>query len=595
MRTHSTNVPKASTTGNGRRDRALAWLALLALTLVLSSCGRQPLGDVLGTALELEVGIVVLSRSAAQDVGHRPLNGATVADTVTVMATANHHVTSIAFHVNDPYGERAPVAVSEELPFVFELDTTALGNGAHDLSVFAIVGATRTKPATAHFEVQNAIDDGDETQNPINDEPGDHDPIDDDSEVWNPIDDEATFQPGTPGSAWPFHAVPPATLYVSPHGSDANDGRSPDRPLRTVQRAANIVRPGDVVYLRGGVYPIQVGFNTSGTPSQPIVWTSFPGEWAILDGSDQVPVESGHRVWVTNVSWNVFMNFEVRNSPREGIWISNSHDNVFRNLITHGNHYSGITNSMSNRNRFEYIVTYDNFDRFNPWGRPGDDADGISIHTGDGNVVYRVVAFFNSDDGIDAWRSTNTVIDSSISFANGRGSHGNGNGIKAGGNFEANRTIVRNSLSFDNRSHGFDHNSGRFVTFVNNTSIGNGGYDFVADATTTLHNNLAAGGRLSIGSATASHNNWNLGIGNAQFVSVNRDDPAFLSLASTSPAIDAGRDVGLPFTGSAPDLGALAFGERHGQLIAPMDLAGIVARSGVLGQVAVATSSVSGF
>ena len=35
----------------------------------------------------------------------------------------------------------------------------------------------------------------------------------------------------------------------------------------------------------------------------------------------------------------------------------------------------------------------------------------------------------------------------------------------------------------------------------------------------------------------------------------------FLGLASSSPAINAGTDIGLPYSGSAPDLGALQYAD----------------------------------
>lgn len=534
--------PPRAIRGAGRLG-ALALATLTAFTL--GGCGSSLDPNASGDALAIE--LLVISPQSRFGDQVIELDGATVAGSVTVFVREHARITGVAFFLDDPQREGTPAHVSETAPHEFTLDTTGLRDGLHTLTAATIVRAGRPESVTATFAVNNTADQAGGT---------------------NPF-------------GFPVAAAPPATLYVSPDGDDANHGRSADAPLRTVQRAADIVRPGDVVYLRGGTYPIQVGFNVSGTAEQPIVWTSFPGEWAVFDGSDQVPVESGHRVWVTDVSWNVFMNFEVRNSPREGIWLNNAHDNVFSHLITHGNHYSGITNYMSNRNRFEYIVTYDNYDRYNPGGRPGDDADGISIHTGDSNVVYRTVSFNNSDDGIDAWRSTNTIIDSCISFANGRGTYGNGNGIKGGGNYEANHTLVRNTLAFGNRSNGFDYNSGQHVVFVNNTAADNGGNDYVADSSTVLYNNVSVGGRLSIWGAASAANTWDLLIEDAAFLSIDPAHPGFLSLASDSPAIDVGRDVGLSYTGAAPDVGALEFGRRYADLIWPLDLTSVVTYAGM--------------
>jgi len=50
--------------------------------------------------------------------------------------------------------------------------------------------------------------------------------------------------------AWPSLAT---TYYVSPAGSDGNVGTS-SAPLLTIQRAANMVNPGDKVIVRDGTY-----------------------------------------------------------------------------------------------------------------------------------------------------------------------------------------------------------------------------------------------------------------------------------------------------------------------------------------------------
>ena len=46
----------------------------------------------------------------------------------------------------------------------------------------------------------------------------------------------------------------PATLFVSPTGSDAVPGTDPNAPLLTLQKAANLCEPGDTVIVRAGTY-----------------------------------------------------------------------------------------------------------------------------------------------------------------------------------------------------------------------------------------------------------------------------------------------------------------------------------------------------
>jgi hypothetical protein len=181
-----------------------------------------------------------------------------------------------------------------------------------------------------------------------------------------------------------------------------------------------------------------------------------------------------------------------------------------------------------------------------------------------------VVAFANSDDGIDAWKSTNTLIEHAIVFDNGRGAYGNGNGIKSGGGSIVNRTIVTNSLSFNNKSHGFDDNSGQYISYYNNTAYGNGGYAYVAGPTTTLRNNVAVTGVAGLWGASSQNNSWDLRISSFGLVSTDPYDADFLSLASSSALIDSGVDVGLAYVGARPDLGALEYGTSFADALEPL-------------------------
>lgn len=397
----------------------------------------------------------------------------------------------------------------------------------------------------------------------------------------DPGNQDPTPAPTPPAApSIPGYDLPAATLYVDGrNGNDSNSGRSEADALRTVGRATSVVRPGDVVYIRGGTYPIDVRFRTSGTASQPIVWASYPGERAVFDGSDQSRGRSEHKIRVDGVSFNHFVNFEVRNGPTQGIFVRDASDNLFYGIETHGHNGSGIQNYSGNRNRYEYVITHNNYDSVN--GGDGNHADGIGISAGDGNVIRYVVSYNNSDDGIDAWRSTNTLIEYSIAFDNGRGSNGNGNGFKLGGNSEANYTVARFNIAFDNRASGFHYNTGRYITLDNNTAFNNDGRDFVMGRYDTVRNNLSVGGRVDLASgATARNNSWDLGIDDAGVVSTDRRNPQFLALRSDSAAIDAGVDVGQSYTGSAPDLGALQFTHTIAD-IADMGLISSVSLAGI--------------
>lgn len=107
-----------------------------------------------------------------------------------------------------------------------------------------------------------------------------------------------------------------ATYFVSPTGNDANAG-TVSAPFATINKAASVVKPGDVVEVRGGVYYDRASIYSKGTASAPIVFRSYPGEKAILDGRD-VPSNKGV-VQLIETEYVDFSGFEVRNAPYIGI------------------------------------------------------------------------------------------------------------------------------------------------------------------------------------------------------------------------------------------------------------------------------------
>ena len=340
--------------------------------------------------------------------------------------------------------------------------------------------------------------------------------------------------------AWVCPATPlepryEPTLFVAVDGSDDHDGRTEETPFRTLQRAADVARAGDVVWVRGGVYSSDVAFEHAGTPDRPIVIESYPGECAILDGSGLEPLR---RVRFWNVEHVVFRNFVVRRSPGEGVFLSGSHRNVISHLWVHDNHLSGILSMNGDENLFSYVVSHGNFDRPN-----GGDADGISIASGYGNRIDRCVAYGNSDDGVDTWLSRNTLVERCVSFDNGRAA-GDGRGFKLGGGERVSSTVVRHSIAFANRADGFDWNSGKDVTFEYNTAFANGRFGFLAGAGRLVGNLSLENGRADFradrGANVEVANSWNLVGLRVDFVSTDPASVGFVSPRSPIRADDEG-------------------------------------------------------
>jgi hypothetical protein len=77
----------------------------------------------------------------------------------------------------------------------------------------------------------------------------------------------------------------PVTLHVSVAGSDTGSGTK-DSPLRTIQQAANRLKPGDTCVIHSGTYRESVNIQCSGTATAPIRFEAAVGEKPVIDGTD---------------------------------------------------------------------------------------------------------------------------------------------------------------------------------------------------------------------------------------------------------------------------------------------------------------------
>ncbi|HET8797545.1 MAG TPA: right-handed parallel beta-helix repeat-containing protein [Thermoanaerobaculia bacterium] len=145
--------------------------------------------------------------------------------------------------------------------------------------------------------------------------------------------------------------------FVSPSGNDAAAGTLA-APFRTITKAASMTRPGDVVEVRGGVYPESVSIAAKGTASAPVTIRAYAGEQPVIDGS--TTATDSNLVTLANAAHVVFSGFEVRNAKRAGICLypanfvtiaSNSIHHSERNGIYIGSTSSDVTlegNTVSN-------------------------------------------------------------------------------------------------------------------------------------------------------------------------------------------------------------------------------------------------------
>ncbi|HKU70913.1 MAG TPA: right-handed parallel beta-helix repeat-containing protein [Burkholderiales bacterium] len=113
------------------------------------------------------------------------------------------------------------------------------------------------------------------------------------------------------------------TYYVATSGYDGNSGKSTSAPFRTIQHAANVVNPGDVVLIRNGNYRESIEAIRGGTASAPVTFQNYPNESPVILGSKVVTgwVSDGGAVWKktgwTVNSQQVFYDFQA--SPKKSL------------------------------------------------------------------------------------------------------------------------------------------------------------------------------------------------------------------------------------------------------------------------------------
>jgi hypothetical protein len=410
-----------------------------------------------------------------------------------------------------------------------------------------------------------------------------------------------------------------ATYFVAPAGSDTAPGTLA-APWQSFAHAQAVAQPGDTVYFRGGRYVYTrattscasrratvsaIVLDKSGTAEQPIRYWAYPGETPVFDFA---AMKDDCRVKGIEVvaDWIHLRGLEITGAPQQpdnrlnheswGVWVNANHD-VFERLDLHHNMGPGLFIKDGGWNLVLNSDSHHNYDPYTSNGA-GQSADGFGAHVSaghPGNVFRGCRAWANSDDGFDLINAYSPVtIESSWAWQQGYlpGTHtplaaGNGNGIKAGGyggRYLPNgvQHVVRFSVAFDNKVSGFYANHHPVaLDFFGNTAFGNvidynmlgvapdGGPVYLG----TLRNNLAypAGAALKVEGADSAANSWDLHLAlqPSDFDSVAHtgwdaprkpdgslpDVPMFHPSAA-SAVIDRGVDVGLPYRGKAPDLGA---------------------------------------
>lgn len=358
------------------------------------------------------------------------------------------------------------------------------------------------------------------------------------------------------------------TYFVSGSGSNSGSGTL-TQPWQTIAYGVSMLQPGDTLYVRQGTYDGYFNIQVNGLPTNETVVSNYLNEQVIIDGSlvSANPSNPNLPNLVTIIGQHVvFKGFKLQFAANRSL-VTGADYITLHSLEIRNGYGSGITVFQCSHNKIINCSIHDLYDYNDPvTGGGGGNSDGIKITAGNtlpypnfgytivkNNIIYNI-----SDDGIDTWSSRGNRIEANKVYHTGYTNAGNGflgtlqlaagdgNGYKIGGGGQSGQNVVFNNISFQNRYAGFDGNSGIQNKLYNNTSFDEPIGFRALGADYTLKNNLAYNNSQSIFTfaslypTNSTTNSWELNISNPVFVSLNPNNTTFLTLNSSSPAVDAG-------------------------------------------------------
>jgi parallel beta helix pectate lyase-like protein/uncharacterized protein DUF1565 len=248
--------------------------------------------------------------------------------------------------------------------------------------------------------------------------------------------------------------------YVAPWGSNGNAGTR-GRPWRTIQKALDTLRPGQVALVRAGTYKQSLVMRRAATAKAPITVRAYRGEHPVVraDGSD----EMDYPVRITaGAAYFRFAGFVVESAPLHttmNVWVSDG-----QRRQPHAAHDIEISGCEIRHGTGTGLLVSPNTERVHVLGNlVHDNGDGSRQHQG---------IYFQGQNGLIA----NNVVYN----------HSDGFGIQVRGNYPdpdtelrtpANNVIVANNTVVGNSLSGIMvENNATNTTVVNNISAFNGSY-----------------------------------------------------------------------------------------------------------------------
>jgi parallel beta-helix repeat protein len=322
-------------------------------------------------------------------------------------------------------------------------------------------------------------------------------------------------------------AVDGATYYVDPQGDDEAHGTR-SRPWRTLGRAVEELRPGDVVLVRAGTYPENVDVTRGGTGAAPVTVRASPGEEPLLTG--RLKIGADH----VRVSGLVIEGRTPTNPRDVAVYVSGAVDvQLVRNEIRRAGQSGIFVGDGSSRTQIVSNWIHDN-------GRNELLDHGIYVEDAADTLIANNVVGANVGYGIQLYPDADdSVVTQNTVVRNGR------SGVIVGGEeTTSDRNSIENNIVSFNREQGirtfWGGPVGRGNVAANNLVYGN-------------PEGFVAGQGLAVSGTLTEH---------PGFVDAPRGD---YRLSSDSPAVDAATGTHtMPFDrdgrtrpqGDASDLGA---------------------------------------
>lgn len=390
----------------------------------------------------------------------------------------------------------------------------------------------------------------------------------------------------TSGAGGTAAVIDPDALFAAPDGTPEAAGTIEDPT--TFSDALERAAAGTTIYLRGGAYTADSthALEADGSDSAPIRLSAYPldDDRPLLDFSNMAEDSGNRGLSLSGDYWHVY-GVDIFGAGDNCMFVSGSH-----NVIEHSTFSECADTGLQLGNGASDNLIL-NCDSYYNADASLENADGFAakLDVGTGNRFVGCRAWNNLDDGWDGYLrpadDVTTTHENCWAIDNGKlqdGSvgAGDGNGFKTGGSDDkdlSHNASYTGCIATGNVNDGFDHNSNRGnVTILNSAAHDNGsninfGTTNIA-ASLTIKNTLSLGtnGDLSATSTDITNNSWQDGRAATtdDFVSI---DPSvlkgprqsdgslpeidYLKLAPASDLRNAGVDVGLPYYGSAPDIG----------------------------------------